>query len=337
MSRDKTQQLILQLIGDALTKHNLPLRFLIASRPEPHIRDGFDNPNLLPITNRLMLHDDFRTRNDIEKYLLDGFVDICCKSRSMIHVKTPWPGRDVINTLTRHACGQFIYAATVLKFVGQKSTYPPKQLDIVLHPDPSRGKVFSDLDCLYSQILSTHPDPEMLVRVLSTILALSSPQPVIVIEDVLETEKGEILDVLQSLHSLLEVPDDNILQPLAVSDSDDDDQIRGLWPPGIRIRHALFRDYLLDKNRSGTIYIDKLTDQLHISIFSMTSNRILRSAHREFMDGPSRELHPHTRSCIRFHVLNHFNALHNCFKVASEFEQQFLNRLQVSHSKLYMI
>jgi NACHT domain len=324
---DETQKLILQLIGDALTKYNLPLRFLIASRPEPHIRDGFDSPNLLPITNRLMLHDDFRTRNDIEKYLQDGFLDICSKSRSMIHVKMPWPGEDVINTLTRHACGQFIYAATVLKFVGQKSTYPPKQLDIVLRPHPLRGKAFSDLDCLYFQILSTHPDPKMLVRVFSTILGLQRPQPIIVIEDILETEKGEILDVLQGLHSLLEVPDDNISQ----SDSDDDDQIRGPLPR-IRIRHASFRDYLLDKNRSGTFYIDKPTlDQLHISIFSMTSNRILRSAYRQFMDGPSRELNPDTRLYIRHHLLVHLKALHNCFelnKVASEFEQQFSNRIK---------
>jgi len=135
------------------------------------------------ISNWLMLHNDFRTRNDIEKYLEDGFVDICRKSRLMVHVKMPWPGKDVVDTLTQYSCGQFIYAATVLKFVGQKSTHPPKQLDIVLHPHPSRGKAFSDLDRLYSQILSTHPDPDTLIRVLSTILAFRDPQPAIVIED----------------------------------------------------------------------------------------------------------------------------------------------------------
>ena len=52
---DETQNLILQLIGDALTKYKLPLCFLIASRPEPHNRDGFDSPNLLPISSRLMI------------------------------------------------------------------------------------------------------------------------------------------------------------------------------------------------------------------------------------------------------------------------------------------
>lgn len=83
------------------------------------------------ISNRLMLHDDFRTRNDIEKHREDGFVDICRKSRLMVHVEMPWPGKDVVDTLTRCSCGLFIYAATVLKFAGQKSSHPPKQLDIV--------------------------------------------------------------------------------------------------------------------------------------------------------------------------------------------------------------
>ena len=122
---DETQESIIQLISDALVRHGLPLRFLIASRPEPHIRNSFDSPNLLPISDRLMLHDNFWTRNDIETYLRDGFADICRRSRSMVHIEMPWPGEDMIKTLSRHSCGQFIYAATVLKFVGQKSTYPP--------------------------------------------------------------------------------------------------------------------------------------------------------------------------------------------------------------------
>jgi hypothetical protein len=166
----------------------------------------------------------------------------------------------------------------------------------------------------------------MLVRVFSTILGLQRPQPIIVIEDILETEKGEILDVLQGLHSLLEVPDHNILQ----SDSHDDDQIRGPLPR-IRIRHASFRDYLLDRNRSGTFYIDKPTlDQLHTSIFSMNANSILKSAHRGFIDC-SCELDSNTLNYIRRHLPNHLNALHSCLglnKVAAELEQKFSTRIE---------
>lgn len=61
------------------------LRFLIVSRSEPHIRDGFDGLNLSSFSKRLM-HDDFQTQNDIEKYLQDGFADICRKSPSMVAI-----------------------------------------------------------------------------------------------------------------------------------------------------------------------------------------------------------------------------------------------------------
>jgi energy-coupling factor transporter ATP-binding protein EcfA2 len=312
---EKTQESILQLIGDALIEHKLPLRFLIASRPEPHIRDGFDSHGLLSVSKRLMLHDDFQTQNDIEKYLQDGFADICRNSRSMIHVKIPWPGKDVIDTLTRHACGQFIYAATVLKFVAQKSTHPIRQLDIVLRPHPSRAKAFSELDCLYSQILSTHPDPDTLVRVLSIILAFKSPQPAIVIEETLEMEKGEILAVLEGLHSLLKISKSYI-----------------------RNRHASFRDYLLDSSRSGVFYIDGTTLDAHLStsIFSMTSKWILKSSRTttfKARNDISYEPDFQTRDYISRYLVTHLRNVNSCVglhRVAAEFKEQIVDRAEVA-------
>lgn len=317
----ETQGSILQLIGNALIEHKLPLRFLIASRPEPHIRDGFDSPSLLPVSQRLMLRDDFRTQNDIKKYLEDGFADICRTSQAMAHVEMPWPGKDVIDTLTQHACGQFIYAVTVLRFVAQKSAHPIKQLEIVLHPHPSRAKAFSGLDCLYSQILSTHPDPDTLVRVLSTILVFRSPQPAIVIEEILEMEKGEIPVVLQGLHSLLEGLDVYISKPYS----------------RIRIRHASFRDYLLDSSRSGVFYIAGTVLDAHLStsIFSMISNRIFKSSEttkaKPARDDTTHELEPRTRNYISHYLGIHLRKLSNCVelnKVATDFEQQILNRIE---------
>ena len=322
-SEDETQESILRLIGDALTEHKLPLRFLIASRPEPHIRDNFDNPSLRRISNRLMLHDDFMAQKDINKYLQHGFADICRKSRFMVHVEMPWPGKDVIDILAQHACGQFIFAATVLKFVGQKFTHPIRQLEIVLRPHPSRAKAFSELDCLYSQILSTHPDPDTLVRVLSTILAFKSPRPAIVIEDILEMEKGEVLVALQGLHSLLQVPHGDI-----------------------RILHASFRDYLLDRNRSGAFYIDQTTLDAHIctSIFSMTSSWIFKSSKTAPNTKPRYDLScgpdSHTEGYIRVYLATHLENLHNCLglnNVAAEFEEQVPNRIEDASSVPFKI
>lgn len=53
-----SQQLILELLGQMVTIHRLPLRFLVASRPEPHIHHTFKQPSLVEITYHLNLADD---------------------------------------------------------------------------------------------------------------------------------------------------------------------------------------------------------------------------------------------------------------------------------------
>ena len=69
------------------------------------------------------------------------------------------------------------------------------------------------------------------------------------IEDVLEMGKGEDLDILHSLHLLLRVPSDDISQSLAISYGDyNDATLKVPSIPPIRICHALFCDYLLDKS-----------------------------------------------------------------------------------------
>ena len=50
-----TQQSILRLLCETITVHKLPLRFLIGSRPESHIRASFDQESLYTITHRVVL------------------------------------------------------------------------------------------------------------------------------------------------------------------------------------------------------------------------------------------------------------------------------------------
>jgi hypothetical protein len=245
----ETQQLILEIIYEAVAIHKLPLRFLIASRPEAHIREAFNQPTLRNITKRVVLDNSFAPNKDIEKYLRDGFERICERNSSlMTQVVSPWPGTGVLDLLVQKASGQFVYASTVLKFVGAEFYDPISQLDIVLEPSPSNGTPFSDLDHLYFQILSTYPIPEKLIRVLGTILVLHCPQPPEVIEDLLGMKAGEVGLVLRGLHSLIKFPhirDENFKEPMGVGEDN-----------GIRLFHASFHDYLIDESRSGKFFID---------------------------------------------------------------------------------
>ena len=244
-----TQKLILEIIYEAVAIEKIPLRFLIASRPEAHIREAFDQPTLRSITKRVVLDDSFGPNQDIERYLRDGFESIYNQNSTLMkQVVRPWPGTGDLDLLVQKASGQFIYASTVLKFVGAESCIPNDRLDIVLKLPPLNGTLFSDLDQLYSQILSTCRIPEKLISVLGTILALHCPQPPAVIEDLLGMRVGEVSHVLRRLHSLIRfphIPDENYRKSGRFGGDN-----------GIRLLHASFEDYLIDRRRSGYFFID---------------------------------------------------------------------------------
>jgi NACHT domain len=86
--RDKaTQQSILQLLCKTCTDHKLPLRFLIGSRPESHIRASFDHESLYTITRRVVLDENFDPGGDIEVFLQDGFAKICAQNPILSHAE----------------------------------------------------------------------------------------------------------------------------------------------------------------------------------------------------------------------------------------------------------
>jgi hypothetical protein len=141
-----TQQFILRLLCETITVHKLPLRFLIGSRPESHIREIFDQESLYAVTRRVVLDETFKPGRDIQVFLQDGFAKMSAKNPILSHIKQPWPEKGIIDLLVQRSSGQSIYAATVLKFVGADFCSPTKQLALVLKPDPT---AFSDLDQLY--------------------------------------------------------------------------------------------------------------------------------------------------------------------------------------------
>ncbi|KAF8669590.1 hypothetical protein AX14_006020 [Amanita brunnescens Koide BX004] len=104
---DQDQKTILALIGAKMPKR-VPLRFLISSRPEPHIEETFDTNIMKSATSTLVLNDEVAPDNDIRKYLKDELSRIFEKRRI-----SP-PTSDVIRHLVVQASGQFIYASTVV-------------------------------------------------------------------------------------------------------------------------------------------------------------------------------------------------------------------------------
>ena len=158
----------------------------------------------------------------------------------MSHVEQPWPGEGIIDLLVQRSSGQFIYAATVLKFVGADFCSPRKQLTLVLRPDPA---ALSDLDQLYTQILSVYPSAVNIVQVLGIITASESNSPE-VIEDILGMEEGELKLVLSGLSSLMDGNGERLHEGVISYDIP-------------HFAHASFRDYLFDSSRSGPFHVNR--------------------------------------------------------------------------------
>jgi hypothetical protein len=125
----------------------------------------------------------------------------------MANVDTPWPSPSVVDFLVQKSSSQFIYAATVLKFVDAELHIPTVQLDIVLQP-PVRLTLFSNLDQLYTQVLKVFPYPEILTRIFSLMLILHCPQSFSVYEDILDLPPGHVSYIRRGMHSLVRFPDD---------------------------------------------------------------------------------------------------------------------------------
>ena len=242
------QQSILQFLFETITVHKLPLRFLIGCRPESHIRDSFDQESLYTITQRVVLDETFNPGRDIRVFLQDGFAKICATNSILTHVERPWPGEGIIDLLVQRSSGQFIYAATVLKFVGADFCSPTKQLALVLKPDST---AFSDLDQLYTQILSIYPSTVNIVQVLAFIFASDNRKGLLeVIEDILGMEEGELKLVLCGLSSLMKDENDE-------NDKNGELSNKGVIPYVIpHFAHASFRDYLFDPSRSGPFHVN---------------------------------------------------------------------------------
>ena len=238
---EMAQQRFLTLLLDAIDGEKVPLRFLVCSRPESHIKEAFHQRSAIC---RLVLDDDSGSYEGIRAYLTAEFSRISSERR--IGSDRTWPpAAGVLDQLVQNSSGQFIYAATIVKFVGDKYTHPGKQLDIVLgirRRSGSSSLPFADLDQLYLEILSRQPDQYFLKIFLSIMcMCLEGSEWKIKEDDLpmlsivlLKLAEGELWAKLRGLHSLLNISD-----------------------LSIRLYHASFLDFLRDAERSSEYHFDR--------------------------------------------------------------------------------
>ena len=241
---------ILRILRMALLqlRSSLPtLYLLIASRPEPAIVAVFDY-ELSDITHRLFLDNSYHPDRDIAVFLRSSFADIFHRRHtrfpSMSSLPQPWPPEDVISFLVRKSSGQFIFAATVIRFIDVDRKIPTAQLQLILDICESvdsssfATNPFALLDELYSHVLKSSEETERAISILGAIFYLHTNQsPTLeLLQALLRLEPEDITMVFWDLHSIVHIP---------VSDKDP-----------IHFYHASLRDFLMDRHRSRNLYID---------------------------------------------------------------------------------
>ncbi|KAL6161193.1 hypothetical protein ACJQWK_08462 [Exserohilum turcicum] len=226
---------ILQLLAQTKDIRPVPLRIVVTSRPELHIRLGFkEMPN--GTYQDLVLHEVPRStiEHDIRLFL-EHKLSIIRKERMLA---SDWPAQQHIIALVELAVPLFIYAATVCRYIGSKGGDPEVYLNKVLQYPKT---AFSQLDRTYLPVLDQllveqeERDREEWLRIfrelVGSIVILASPLPVGPLARLLQVPKKQVECRLDALHSVLSIPDREDVP--------------------IRLLHLSFREFLLDPQKQG--------------------------------------------------------------------------------------
>jgi hypothetical protein len=247
--QEAEQKAILRLFSG---NHVRGMKILIASRPDQAIQSSFDDIPLQGLHTRLALSNEYEAYEDIRHFLDDKFAEIKRTHRSKAFIPPEWPSAEDINKLVWKSSGQFIYAATIIKYISSDRHSPIAGLrSIIGNVSPPVGRrdlPFAELDAVYAYILQTAGERidslETILRVIAfTIISINRrhwtlhreiyASPVALLADVLTLDIETVSCVLTDLSSII-----------SCSDS------------GLDAYHASLGDFLFDRARSGSLWVD---------------------------------------------------------------------------------
>jgi len=231
----RKQVLILDMARKATHQFNLPIYFLIASRPEHEIKAILNAHSMATVLARLVLDDDYQSHKDIQMFLSDNLRQIKEDHPFRDQIPQSWPDVEDVNVIVRKASGQFVYAATVLRYAQSLRHLPHQRLRIAVDLRTERGDMpFSELDCLYMEILSSVANIDKVLPVLGFCVMASNWNSLLVdtISVIFALNPGELEALFCDLHSLISLSS------------------------RVRFLHASLLDFLLDHTRSREYFID---------------------------------------------------------------------------------
>jgi hypothetical protein len=196
-------------------------KILVASRGEDDI-----TKSLQEISQRIHLYTgpqvDPETSRGIRRFFEMGFADI---ARHYPELPQPWPEPVVVEELTEHAAGLFVWAKAVMTLV--KQDHPSSQLSLIL--DGQIGNV-ADIDTLYRNILTRafkEPTPDIVASFKAVVGAIVFSKEPLSRSD-LQNFLGDNVSIdyiLSALHSVISMEEQDAT---------------------LRIMHQSFVDFVVD-------------------------------------------------------------------------------------------
>ncbi|KIJ50123.1 hypothetical protein M422DRAFT_245927 [Sphaerobolus stellatus SS14] len=210
------------------------LKIIVTSRPEPPIRSAFQSKH----HSGLRLHEieDHIVEADIMMYLTHRLMEIPQLRNE--YANTPWPPQEV-TILAKQAGRLFIYVSTICAYISNYKGSPTERLKKLCSLTTPPTLAVAGIDNIYTFILSeafSNIDPDEKARIqacLSLLVSATRPLQVIDFAKLLNTSPQLVRAALQSLHSVIGVPE-----------KDTDGEIIPY--------HASFPDYLITHSRAGS-------------------------------------------------------------------------------------
>lgn len=239
-------QEMLKLLPNLRDLHHVQIRFLITSRPESHIQGAMLSAMQSDYVNTLVLGKIPQVKlgdpnpDDITLFVTHE-LDRITTDRGL---QEDWIS-DKISDIIKKADGLFIYAATICRFLDWSmpdsrrndrvnSILENKGGDNTDSPDNRVAEIYLKVLSFPGITLSPKEKAQMYATVkhiLAFVAIVFEPVTVTTLGSLLEMEKRSVLQELEELHSIVNIPKDEA-SPL------------GFF-------HLSFREYLLAKDRSG--------------------------------------------------------------------------------------
>jgi hypothetical protein len=250
-------QIILQQLPRAHESRSVSLRFFITSRPELPIRLGFQAAE--NTYQDLVLHEIPAPviERDISLFLENKLIKI----RQQRALCPNWPGEANSRALLAMSIPLFIFAATICRLFEDYNLDPERCLTEILQYENDESRLERTYLPVLNRVVSRYDGNRQLQivqdirEVLGAIILLASPLSVISLSKLTGLTTSSIRARINSLHSVLNIPD-NMALP-------------------VRIFHLSFRDFLLDpRSREKTpFWADEEEVNLRLSNYCLSVMR----------------------------------------------------------------